>query len=66
MRRAKKSVEELARIKHDKIYINIDPLIEKFRLKVNLRLFSLSLSEGRRNQGILSVEISKVRHEDQK
>lgn len=64
MRRAKKSVEELARIKHDKIYINVDPLIEKFRLKVNLGLFGSSLSEGRRNQGILSVEISKVRHED--
>ena len=34
LKRAKKSVEELARIKHDKIHINVDPLIEKFRLKV--------------------------------
>jgi hypothetical protein len=38
LKRAKKSAEEITRIKCDKIYRNIDPLIELFRLKVHFHL----------------------------
>lgn len=59
LRRAKKSVEELARIKHDKIYINVDPLVEKFRLKVGAS-HRAKLVERRRDQGVLPVEVPAV------
>lgn len=42
-RRAKKTVEEIARIKSGKIYRNIDPLIQKFRNKVSIHFIKVNL-----------------------
>lgn len=36
-KRAKKTVEEIARTKNDKIHRNIDPLVDKFRNKVSIQ-----------------------------